>query len=104
MADLDATRHIKEQTMAAKSNLSTGLAMASAVLLGTCIVSASAEPRRDEHGGGDHRGDRGHERSRGGGYNPAPPVVYGAPAYYPPPVVYGPAVGIVLPGIAIGIR
>ena len=90
--------------MAAKSKLSAGLAIASVLLLGTFIVSASADERRDAHRGGDHRGDRGHERGWGGGSYPAPPVVYGAPAYYPPPVVYGPAVGIVLPGIAIGIQ
>ena len=34
----------------------------------------------------------------------APAVVYGRPENYPPPVVYGPAVGIVLPGISIGIQ
>jgi hypothetical protein len=104
MADPGATGHIKEQTMVAKSKLSTGLAIASVLLLGTCIVSASADERRNEHKGGDHHGDRGHERGWGGGSYPAPPVVYGAPAYYPPPVVYGPAVGIVLPGISIGIQ
>jgi hypothetical protein len=34
--------------------------------------------------------------------------VYAAPVggygYYPPPVVYGPAIGITLPGVSIGIR
>jgi hypothetical protein len=104
MADPGATRQIEEQTMIAKSKRSAGLAIASVLLLGTFIVSASAEEHRNDHRGGDHRGDRGHQGGWGGGSYPAPPVVYGAPAYYPPPVVYGPAVGIVLPGIAIGIQ
>jgi hypothetical protein len=90
--------------MVAKSKLSAGLAIAGVLLLGTFIVSAGADERRDAHRGGDQSGDRGNERGWGGGYYPAPPVVYGAPAYYPPPVVYGPAVGIVLPGISIGIQ
>jgi hypothetical protein len=32
------------------------------------------------------------------------PVIYGGPVYYTPPVIYGPAIGIVLPGVAIGIQ
>ena len=28
---------------------------------------------------------------------------YGSPYYYPPPVVYGPGIGINLPGVSIGI-
>ena len=86
-----------------KSKLSACLVVAS-LLLGTAIVSASAEERRDDHRGGDRGRDRGHEGGWGGGGYPAPPVVYGQPEYYPPPVVYGPAVGIVLPGIGIGVQ
>jgi hypothetical protein len=87
--------------MSPKSKLSAGLAIASVLLLGTAIVSASADERHDDHRGGD---DRGHQGGWGGGAYPAPPVVYGRPEYYPPPIVYGPAVGIVLPGISIGIQ
>ena len=91
--------------MRTKSKLSTSLAIASLLLLGTAVVTASADERRGNHAGGEHRGgDRGHRGGLGGGYYPAPPVVYGAPAYYPPPLVYGPPVGIVLPGLGIGIR
>jgi hypothetical protein len=46
-----------------------------------------------------------------GGYYRAPPVVNGSPyrsryygsPYYAPPVIYGPGVGISLPGLHIGI-
>ena len=80
-----------------------GLLLASALMFGALVVSASADERHDNRRGGDHRNDRGHDGGWGGGYR-APPVVYGAPGYYPPPVVYGPAVGIFLPGVSIGIR
>jgi hypothetical protein len=90
--------------MGSKSKVSAGLAIASVLLLGSAIVSASADEHRDDRRGGDHRGDRGHQGGWGGGYDHAPPVIYGQPAYYPPPVVYGPAVAVVLPGISIGIR
>jgi hypothetical protein len=88
--------------MGTKSILRAGVAIASVLLLGTAIVSASAADRRVDHRGGDHRGDRGHQGGWGGGSYPAPPVVYGQPGYYPPPVVYGPTVGIVLPGMIFG--
>jgi hypothetical protein len=55
------------------------LGIAGLVLLGSLAATASAGAR--------------------GRYYPAPPVVYGEPGYYPPPVVYGPGVGVVLPGI-----
>jgi hypothetical protein len=90
--------------MGAKSKLTAGLVIASVLSLGTVTTPAGAEERRDEHRGRDYGGDRGHDRGWDGGYYPAPPVIYGRPAYYPPPVVYGPAVGIILPGIGIGIR
>jgi hypothetical protein len=80
-----------------------GVAISVFLVLGTFIASASAEERRDDHRGGDYRGNHDHG-GPGGGYYRAPPVVYGSPAYYPPPVVYGPAIGIALPGITIGIR
>ena len=82
-----------------------GLAIVSVFMLGTFAVTASADGRRDDHRGGERHDDRGRGGDwHGGGYYPAPPVVYGNPGYYPPPVVYGPAVGINLPGISIGIR
>lgn len=87
-----------------QSKFSASLVVASLLLFGSVAATASADERRDGRAGGDHRGDRGRQDSWGGGYYPAPPVVYGPPAYYPPPVVYGPAGGIVLPGISLGIR
>ena len=84
------------------ARLAAGLARAAFLVLGTFVASASAQPHRDDHRGGDHRG--GGPGWGGGGYYAAPPVVYGGPVYYPPPVVYGPTVGIVLPGVAIGIQ
>lgn len=84
------------------AKLAAGLALSVFFALGTLAVPASAQGRRD-----DHRGDRGHG-NWGGGYYPAPPVVYAAPQYAPyyapPPVVYAPGIGISLPGVNIGIR
>ncbi len=90
--------------MRTQSKLTASLAIAGLLLLGSAATPASADEPRGGHAGGDHRGDRGHQGGWGGGYYPAPPVVYGPPGYYPPPVVYGPAVGIMLPGISLGIR
>jgi len=88
--DTKSKRHLS-------AKLAAGLAISAFLVLGTFVASASAEERRgDDRRGGDYRGDRGHG-AWGGGYYPAPPVVYGSPYYYPPPVVYG-------PGISIGIR
>jgi hypothetical protein len=79
--------------------LAAGLAISAVLVLGTVATSASAEGRRDDHRGGDHRGYRG-DSGWTGGYYSAPPVVYApAPYYGPPPVVYGPGIGI-----NIGIR
>jgi len=89
------------------AKLAAGIALSTLLVLGTFVATASAQPHRDDHRGGDHRGwdHRGDGPGwHGGGYYPAPPVIYGGPAYYPPPVVYGPAVGIYLPGVAIGIQ
>jgi hypothetical protein len=89
-----------QSTRRLPARLAAGLAIAGVLLLGTFIVSASADERRGDQRGGD----RGHDRGHGGRGYAAPPVVYGNPGYYPPPVVYGPAVGISLPGISIGVR
>jgi hypothetical protein len=82
--------------------LAAGLAVAALFTIATSIAPAGAQPRRDDH----HRDVRhfDHRDDHGGGYYPAPPVVYGGPVYAPPPVVYGPAVGINLPGVSIGIN
>jgi hypothetical protein len=94
--DAKSKRHLS-------AKLTAGLAISAIIVLGTFVTSASAEDRRDDHRGGDYRGNHGYS-GPGPGYYRAPPVVYGAPAYYPPPVVYGPAIGISMPGISIGIR
>jgi hypothetical protein len=90
------------------AKLAAGLAISTVLVLGTLVAPASA----DEHRGGDHRGvehrdGHGYDSHRydggRGNYYRAPPVVYGAPYSspygYPPPVVYGPGIGI-----SIGIR
>ncbi|HLY55346.1 MAG TPA: hypothetical protein VKS60_07305 [Stellaceae bacterium] len=88
--------------------LSAGLAIAALLALGTVAVPASADDHRGgDHRGGDYRGGHGYGGWNGGVYV-APPVVYGSPYYSPyynpPPVVYGPDIGIVVPGVSIGIR
>jgi hypothetical protein len=82
--------------------LAVGLALSAIIALGSFAGSVRAEERDHDRG---HE-DRGHDRDHGwtGGYYSAPPVIYGAPGYYPPPVVYGPSVGISVPGVSIGIR
>ncbi len=78
------------------------LAVASVLVIAAFVAPAGADDHRDRNRGGEHQGYQ--HGWRGGGYYPAPPVVYGYPGYYPPPVVYGPGVGIVLPGIGINIQ
>jgi hypothetical protein len=90
------------------AKLAGALAISTLLVLGTFVASASAENRGHptRHSGGHYGG-----RGRGGGYYSAPPVVYGSPydgSYYgspydPPPVVYGPGIGIGLPGVGISI-
>ena len=82
--------------------VAVGLALSAVLAFGSFTTSASAEDRDRDRGHDDRgRGDRDHGWT--GGYYAAPPVVYGAPAYSPP-VVYGPSVGISVPGVSIGIR
>ncbi|HYM74309.1 MAG TPA: hypothetical protein VET89_15100 [Stellaceae bacterium] len=80
--------------------LGAGVAISAALVLAVSAAPASAR--------WDHRDDHDHWRHGwSGGYYTAPPVVYGNPyayGYYPPPVAYGPSVGINLPGVSIGIR
>jgi hypothetical protein len=89
--------------------LLAGIALSTLLVLGTAVASAGAAEHRDEHRGGDFRGNRGHG-GWGGGYDRAPPVVYGSPYYapspyyLPPPVIYGPGIGIMMPGVNVNIR
>jgi hypothetical protein len=76
------------------ARLAAGLVVSAFLVLGTSLASVSAAERRDDHRGGERHGDW--HGGRGGGYYPAPPVVYGAPYYAPPPVVYGPGIGITI--------
>jgi len=96
-----------------KRHLPAKLAGALAItflVLGPFVASASAQNRAQGHPSG-HSGGHDRGRGRGGGYYSAPPVVYGSPydgsyygsPYYPPPVVYGPGIGIGLPGVSINI-
>ncbi len=62
------------------------------------------EHRREENRGWDQRGDRNRDGGWGGGYYRGPPVVFGGPGYFPPPVVYRPFIGILTPGLGIGIQ
>ena len=93
------------------TKLAAGLAISAALLLGTFVASASAGNNNDHHwSSNNYNYNRGYGWS--GNYYVAPPVIYGtpyyapqyAPSYYPPPVVYGPGVGINLPGVSIGIQ
>ncbi len=85
------------------AKLAAGFAIAATFALGTVATPAHAEWN------GYHR-DYG--RNGTNGYYRAPPVIYGSQyrssyygrPYYYPPVVYGPGIGISLPGINIGIR
>jgi hypothetical protein len=80
------------------ARLVAGVTVAAVLALGVSAGTANARwDHRDDH---DHRG-------WSGGYWHSPPVVYGAPGYYgyaPPPVVYGPGIGVTMPGVSVGIR
>jgi hypothetical protein len=94
-----------ERRLSAK--LVVGFAISAILALGTFAGSADAQYRRNYNG-----------HYYNGGYYRAPPVVYGSrynngyygsgyygsPYYYPPPVVYGPSIGISLPFVSIGIH
>ena len=106
--DVKSNRHLL-------AKLAAGLTMSVLLVLGTLVASAGAEAHpadhrgahhggdhrgvapasaaehRGYHHGGDYRGDRGHAGRDGDDYRV-------------PPVVYGPAIGINLPGISIGVR
>ena len=90
------------KTTGCPTTFATALVIVSLLMLGTFVATAKADDHHDRNRGGESHGYR--HGWGGGGYYPAPPVVYGYPGYYPPPVVYGPGVGIVLPGIGINIR
>ena len=83
--------------------LTVGFAISAILALGSFAGSAHAQYYRGHY--------------YNGGYYRAPPVVYGSPYgggyygsgyygspyYYPPPVVYGPSIGISLPFVSIGV-
>jgi hypothetical protein len=83
------------------AKLAGGIAISALLALGAFATPASADWDND------HRGNY-----YNNGYYNAPPVVYGSPynngyygsPYYAPPVVYGPSIGISVPGVNIGIR
>jgi hypothetical protein len=82
------------------AKLIASVALGAVLVLGVSAVPASARWDHDNGYGGYNRG-------WSGGYYRSPPVVYGSPyryGYYPPPVVYGPGIGVNLPGVSIGIR
>jgi hypothetical protein len=90
------------KTTGCHATFATALVVAGALAFGTFVAPANAE---DHHNGNRGGGGHGYQHGwAGGGYYPAPPIVYGYPGYYPPPVVFGPGVGIFLPGIGINIR
>ena len=77
------------------AKIGAALALSAMFASGAIVGAANADGRWDGH--------RDHYRSWNGGYYRAPPVVYGspyassyygAPTYYPPPIVYGPGVGL----------
>ena len=83
------------------ARLVASVAVAGIVAIG--MTAGTAQARWDEHRDEHRDGHRGWS----GGYWGAPPVVYGSPysyGYYPPPTVYGPGIGINLPGVSIGVR
>jgi hypothetical protein len=96
------------------AKLAAGLAISAFLVLGTFVASASAENWAAQNNAEKNRGHRDehrHGRGNDGRYYSAPPLVYGSPydgSYYgspynPPPVVYGPGIGIGLPGVNINI-
>ena len=97
---------ISKHALSAK--VTATLALGVLLAAGAFVASASAEDRRDDHRGGRNEHYYHDNRGWNGGYYRAPPVIYGSPyayqPYYPPPVVYGPSVGIYLPGVSIGIH
>ena len=88
----------------ARNTQSIGFHAAIGAMLLLGAVASPAFAREGEREG--HRGDR-HDWN--GGYYRAPPVVYGGYyggnyGYVPPPIVYGPSMGIFMPGLNIIIR
>ena len=90
------------------AKLAAGFGLSALLALGSFAAPANAQYYRD----GYHNWNGGYYNAPPvvygstyyNGYYGAPPVVYGAPYYAPPPVDYGPGIGIGLPGVAINIR
>jgi hypothetical protein len=75
-----------------------GMAVSAVIILAVAASPANAR--------WDHPDNHWHQGWSGGYWGAPPPVYgyYGTYGYYPPPVVYGPGVGISLPGVSVGIR
>ncbi len=94
------------------ARFAAGLAISTFLALGALVPSVSAQERGDhqnwsERGnqqGWDHRGGWRHDDWEQRHYHRVPPVVYGSPYYYPPPVFYGPTFGLNLPGLSVHVR
>ena len=69
-----------------RTGIAAGVAFCAILAFGAVAGSAYAEEHRGGHGGYHHNWN--------GGYYRAPPVIYGAPGYYPPPVIWGPGIGL----------
>ena len=87
--------------------LAAGIAFSLFLAVGTCATAAHADEHG--HGHGHHHGgyDRGYDGGYGGGYDGGyydPPVIYGQPYEYPPPVYYQPGIVVQVPGIRIGVH
>lgn len=89
--------------------LAAGIAFSLFLAVGTCATAAHADEHGHGHGHGHHHGgyDRGYDGGYGGGYDGGyydPPVIYGQPYEYPPPVYYQPGIVVQVPGIRIGVH
>ncbi len=76
-----------------RTPLVSGLVLSALLAVGTFAIPASAQNNHHDYRGNEHHDDHRGNQGWNNGYR-APPVVYGAPAYYPPPVVYGSGIGI----------
>ena len=102
----------KEKRQVAK--LAAGLSISAFLVLGAFVASANAENWDTQKNSEKRERHHGRDEGRRGVYYGPPPVVYGSPydgSYYgspyypapPPPVVYGPGIGITVPGVSINI-
>lgn len=103
-----ANRHSTQTSVMKLIALSTLSVVFSLGIAGAAGAGWDDRDHRPAHYDAGRHGD--HRHGWNGGYYAAPPVVYGGAyrgnSYYPPPVVYGPqpGIGIILPGLFIGIH